>query len=70
MGIPGYQAFMLPLLQYASDGETRKSRDAYEVMAELSELSDDDREALLPSGNQPVLNNRVGCKGKRTYLFL
>ena len=60
MGIPDYQAFMLPLLQYASDGQTRKTRDAYDVMAELFELSDDDREALLPSGNQPVLNNRVG----------
>ncbi|GAB4272289.1 MAG: restriction endonuclease [Methylomicrobium sp.] len=66
MGIPDYQALMLPLLKLASDGLEHKVSDATEVLAEQLNLNSDERNELLPSGNQAVFNNRVGWA--RSYL--
>lgn len=66
MPIPDYQTLMLPLLKLASDGEERKFREAIEALATEFELSGDERAELLPSGSQPVFDNRVGWA--KTYL--
>jgi restriction system protein len=66
LAIPDYQAFMKPLLEFASDRQEHSIREAYERMAEHFELSDDDRSELLPSGRQATYKNRVGWA--RTYL--
>lgn len=66
MAIPDYQAFMAPLLEFASDGSEHAIRDAYEAMARHFGLTDDDRRELLPSGRQETYKNRVGWA--RTYL--
>lgn len=66
MTIPDFQAIMLPLLQYASDGKEHSLRDAITFLADVFNLSDDEKKGLLPSGQQTVFNNRVGWA--RTHL--
>jgi len=60
MSIPDFQSIMLPLMQLASDGKEHSFRDSVEYLAKLFKLSDDDRKELLPSGQQPTFDNRVG----------
>jgi restriction system protein len=59
MPIPGYQEFMLPLVKLAADGQEHKTTDAIETFADRLGLSREDREAMLPSGTQTRLYNRV-----------
>ena len=66
MTIPDFQAIMLPLLQYARDGKEHSLRDAITYLADVFNLSDDERKELLSSGQQAVFDNRVGWA--RTYL--
>ncbi|GBQ11014.1 restriction endonuclease [Swaminathania salitolerans] len=58
MTIPTYQDLMLPVLRLAATGEQRVT-DAAEHIADELGLSAEEREALLPSGNQRVLHNRI-----------
>jgi len=64
--IPTYEQFMLPLLRFLSDGEVKKLADAYEHLSSHFNLSDEQRRVLLPSGNQSVVENRIGWA--KTYL--
>ena len=64
--IPDYQSLMLPLLQYAADGEEHSLRESIEALSASFSLSENDRTQLLPSGRQPVMDNRVGWA--RTYI--
>lgn len=64
--IPDYQSFMRPLLEIASDGKEWKLGDAIEEIAKRLAITDEDRKALLPSGRQGLLENRVGWA--KTYL--
>jgi restriction system protein len=57
---------MLPVLKLASDGREHRFRDAVEQLASAFGLSDAERAELLPSGNQPIFDNRVGWA--RSYL--
>lgn len=66
MPIPDFQSVMLPLLALASDGEEHSPREAADVLAKHFSLSDAERAELLPSGMQPVFNNRIGWA--RTFL--
>ena len=60
MAIPDFQTIMLPLLNFASDGEEHRFRDAVEDLAEHFGLDLEERLELLPSGRYPVFDNRVG----------
>ncbi|MDZ7950898.1 restriction endonuclease [Nostoc sp. DedQUE09] len=66
MAIPDYQKIMLPLLKYALDGQEHSMREAIGALANQFNLSEDERKELLPSGQQPLFDNRVGWA--RTYL--
>jgi restriction system protein len=66
MTIPDLKAIMLPLLQYTRDGKEHSLRDAITYLADVFNLSDDERKELLSSGQQAVFDNRVGWA--RTYL--
>ncbi len=59
MAIPDYQTVMLPLLQYAADGDEHRIGDVVEALARHFGLTDEERLELLPSGKQPKFNNRV-----------
>lgn len=66
MPIPDYQKIMLPLLRFAGDKVEHSLRDAIEHVVDLFNLDDQERRALLPSGQQTIINNRVGWT--RTYV--
>ena len=59
MTIPDYQSIMLPLLQFTSDGEEHRFREAVENLATHFGLTDSERIELLPSGKYPTFDNRV-----------
>ncbi len=56
--IPDYQTLMLPVLLAAQSGETY-THDVVNDLAMQFGLTSDEREQLLPSGKQRVLDNRV-----------
>lgn len=60
MAIPNFQAFLLPLLKLADKNAEVRLREAYTVMADEFYLTEEERSALLPSGTQTVIHNRVG----------
>ncbi|WP_297798259.1 restriction endonuclease [uncultured Marinobacter sp.] len=66
MAIPDFQSVMRPVLQAVSDGEPRALADVREAVKVAFQLSEEERKERLPSGNQTVINNRVGWA--RTYL--
>jgi len=66
MAIPDYQQIMLPLLKFAGDKEEHFAREAIEYISKLFNLNDDEKRMLLPSGQQPIINNRIGWA--KTYL--
>ena len=66
VAIPDYQSLMLPVLKLASDGEEHRMSDVVDSLATQLNLTEAEREELLPSGKQPVFNNRVHWA--KTYL--
>lgn len=50
---------MLPVLKLAGDGGEHRMSDVVETLADQLKLTEAEREELLPSGKQPVFNNRV-----------
>ncbi len=65
MTIPDYQTLMLPVLRSAGGGEVRIADVIPKLAAEFA-LTDDEQEALLPSGRQTIFANRVHWA--KTYL--
>ena len=57
---------MLPLLQALADGREHLVRDLRESIAAQFGLAAAEREVLLPSGKQPIFDNRLGWA--KTYL--
>jgi restriction system protein len=66
MSVPEYQTFMRPLLAFGADGQEKNIRDAIKAIADKLNLTSEDRQLLVPSGKQTVLDNRVHWA--RTYL--
>src|SRR5208283_291968 len=59
MAIQDFQSVMLPLVKALSDGQERTMREVTDLLAESFHLTDQEREELLPSGQQSLFNNRV-----------
>ena len=66
MAVPDYQSFMLPILRMLGDGEIYNGREINERIAEEFQLTEEDKNILLPSGRQKTYVNRIGWA--RTYL--
>ncbi|MFZ1084563.1 MAG: restriction endonuclease [Terracidiphilus sp.] len=66
MPIPDFQTVMLPLLRLAAEKEWRIS-DAVEHLSNGYDLSEEEREAVLPSGRQTIFRNRVAWA--KSYLI-
>ena len=66
MPVPDYQSIMLPLLKAVADEQIHKFRELIEKLAQEFELTEENRRELLPSGKQPLFDNRVGWAN--TYL--
>lgn len=56
--IPDYQTLMLPVLKLAANGELT-TKEAIEILGDEFSLSAEERETVLPSGNQRTFDNRV-----------
>jgi len=57
--IPGFQKFMLPLLKFAGDKKEHSTTEALEFIATEFNISEEQKNELLPSGNQKIFSNRV-----------
>lgn len=66
MPIPDYQSIMLPFLKLAGDKKEHSMRNTFEQLANQFQLTEEEKNDLLPSGTQPIFENRVGWA--RTYL--
>ncbi len=66
MSVPDYQTLMLPLLKHTADGAEHSFSALVEELGTVFELSDSERQELLPTSGQVIFNNRVGWA--RTYL--
>lgn len=66
MSIPDYQSILLPLLKMISDEQTHTLRSLYERLSDEFGLSHEERAELLPSGNQSIIEDRIGWA--KTYL--
>ncbi len=66
MTIPDYETIMLPLLRLTSDGLEHRLSTTITDLADEFGLSQEERQAMLPSGRQATLANRVGWA--RTYM--
>lgn len=59
MAIPKYDEMYREFLEVLSDGESHKISEIRDALAMVFAVSDDERTELLPSGKQPLFNNRV-----------
>jgi len=66
MAIPDYQSLMLPLLRLLEDDQEHSIHEAVDKLGEQFSLSEEERNALIPSGQSTVFHSRVGWA--RTYL--
>ncbi|MHB8210120.1 MAG: restriction endonuclease [Acidithiobacillus sp.] len=64
--LPDYQFFMLPILEYLSDGQDHSMKDIRDHLAARYAISTGLREAFLPSGTQRIFDSRVGWA--KTYI--
>ena len=55
--IPDYQTLMMPVLKLSANGEVT-NREAVDLLAKQFELTEEEREDLLPSGKQRTFDNR------------
>ncbi|MDR2343194.1 MAG: restriction endonuclease [Spirochaetaceae bacterium] len=60
MYIPDFQSIMLPMLEIASDKNIHEFRDAIDTLVEKFNLTDEQKQELLPSGKQSIFENRAG----------
>ena len=66
MAIPTYEDCMLPLMKIAEDGKEHLFREATDALINQFNLTEKEKQELLPSGSAFVINNRIGWA--RTYL--
>lgn len=57
--IPDFQTIMLPLLEYFSDNVEHSTSEIVEYISNSFNLSEEQRNQLLPSGTQTTIYNRV-----------
>jgi len=66
MAVPGFQEMFLPYLQCLADGEPHSNREIEAFIINAMNLSKEDQEEVLPSGQSTKVANRVGWT--RTHL--
>ncbi len=59
MAIPDFQTLMLPLLEATADGQEHSLIEMIEILATQFQLTDGERNEMLPSGRQARFDNRV-----------
>lgn len=64
--LPDFQTIMLPVLKLLNDKKEHKLQELIAKISDDFNLTEAEKKELLPSGNQAIINNRVGWA--RTYL--
>lgn len=59
MAVPPFQEFMLPFLEFISDGKEHHISELFECLAQRFSLTEQDQKELLPSGRETRFKNRV-----------
>lgn len=59
MAVPGFQDFMLPVLQLASERDSIAKSEYDAIIADRLAISSDDRSEMIPSGKQTTYQNRI-----------
>ncbi len=67
MSVPKFDQLLLPLLQFARDGQEHALKDAIQYIENHFKLTDAEKSQLLPSGHQRTIVNRAGWA--RTHLM-
>src|SRR5580704_18784592 len=61
MSVPTYDRFIEPILRYLGQHPNGvPAKDVHDAAANALQITDADRQELLPSGAQPVYKNRAG----------
>ena len=60
MAIPDFEGVMLPLVEILGDGKEHPTKDLTQAISDRFNLTEDERQRMLPSGNTRVIVNRVG----------
>ena len=60
MPIPDFQSAMLPVLQSIQDGQEHHVREIQNYVAKVFQVTDSERDIMLPSGSGKLFINRVG----------
>lgn len=60
MAIPDFQTIMRPLLQLLADEQEHTTAELFPMVAAHFQLSEEEKQQLLPSGRQTYLANRIG----------
>jgi len=66
MPIPDYQSLMLPILKFMGDEKEHTLSEIIERIYKTSNVSEEEKRQLLPSGQEPILRNRT--RWARMYL--
>ena len=67
MSIPKYHEFMLPILVHLKDGTEKTISELKTGMEDKFKLSEAEIKKLLPSGTQPIFDNRIGDDAKSKW---
>ena len=60
MAIPKFNDLFNDILELLSDKQEYKTRDVKEIISNRLDLTDEERQELIPSGTEPIIKNRVG----------
>lgn len=60
MTIPTYEDLMLPLIKLIQDGKDYSLREVEETLSKEFQLTDEERNRVLPSGKMTYIYNRIG----------
>lgn len=56
MTVPTWEDYMAPSLEYLSDGQVHRTREIVEAAGTLLELTDEQRQIIIPSGQEQWVN--------------
>ncbi|MGM0614101.1 MAG: restriction endonuclease [Pseudomonadota bacterium] len=59
MAIPDFQTLMRPVLEFAGAADERAMKETHPALADLFNLTEEERDQLLPSGRVRLFHNRV-----------
>lgn len=60
MGIPKFNELFNDILDLLSDKQEYRTRDVKEILSKKLDLTEEERQQLIPSGTEPIIKNRIG----------